>query len=54
MFKLVTLAVLLATAMAASNCGCEDVISGLEKRVEFLESKLNEVLGNSKHLSLLV
>ncbi len=54
MFKFLALATLLVAAIAApSDCGCEDVISSLEKRVEFLETKLHEVLGNSTQLFLL-
>ena len=49
MFKLVAIVVLAATVFASAPCGCEDTISALEKRVAFLESKLNDVVGNSKH-----
>ena len=46
MLKLVCLALLVA--VAAADCGCEQTISALEKRIEFLESKMLGVLANSE------
>ena len=48
MLKLVALALLVVAAIAAPQCGCEDTIAALEKRVAFLESRLDGVVGNSK------
>jgi len=52
MLKLVALALLVVAAIAAPQCGCEDTIAALEKRVAFLESRLDGVVGNSEFLIL--
>ncbi len=48
MLKLVALALLVVAAIAAPQCGCEDTIAALEKRVAFLEARLDGVVGNSE------
>jgi hypothetical protein len=52
MLKLVALALLVVAAIAAPQCGCDDTISALEKRVAFLEARLDGVVGNSEFLML--
>ncbi len=49
MLKLVALALLVAAAIAVPQCGCDDSISALEKRVAFLEARLEGVVGNSEY-----
>jgi hypothetical protein len=49
MLKLVSLALLLATALAI-QCECEDSISALEKRIQLIEAKLDGVVGNSSSI----
>lgn len=40
------LALALLVAVASAECGCQDTISALEKRIELLEGKLTDVVAN--------